>query len=83
MPKQYNPNKVPEEARLNPKIPSASNANNERYMNMASGSLGNGVMGHASKVMHVDPMPDYDIKRVQYQPSSYRDTPKEAFDYKY
>lgn len=80
MPKQYNPNKVPEEARLNPKYPTA---HNERYMNVQSGSLGNGVMGHASKVMHVDPCPDYDINRVQYQPSSYKDTPKEAFDYKY
>lgn len=79
MPK-YNPNKVPMEESLNPKYPKA---HNERYMNMESGSLGNGIMGHASKVMHIDPMPDYDINRVRYTDLSYKDTPKEAFNYKF
>ena len=59
----------------------SAKAHNERYKNSAS--EGKGVMGHASKVEKIDPMPDYDISRVQYEPMSYKDTPKQAFDYKY
>ena len=82
MPGKYNPNKVPMENKLDAKYPSS--AHNERYLNVqGSGSKGNGVMGHASKVMTVNPTPNYDIKRVQYTDFQYKDTPSEAFDYKY
>jgi hypothetical protein len=82
MPGQYNPNKVPKEEKLDARYP--GKAHNERYLNVeGSGSMGSGVMGHASKVMQVNPMPNYDIKKVQYSDYQYKDTPKQAFDYEY
>ena len=82
MPGKYSPNKVPKEEKLDAKYPGKSH--NERYLNVeAGGSMGNGVMGHASKVMSVNPMPNYDIKKVQYSDYQYKDTPMQAFDYEY
>lgn len=79
---KYNPNKVSMENKLDAKYPSASH--NERYLNtQGSGSLGNGVMGHASKVMRVDPCPNYDINKVQYSNYNKKDTPSEAFNYNF
>jgi hypothetical protein len=46
-----------------------------------AGSMGDGIMGHASKVMFVDPAPDYDGHRLDALPYDYRGTPKEAFNY--
>ncbi len=56
---------------------------NDRYMNVEGGSMGKGVMGQASKPYHVNPCPNYDIKRVQERPFDNRGTPQQAFDYKY
>ncbi len=82
MPGKYRPDKVPMESKIDAKYPSS--AHNERYLNVqGSGSMGNGVMGHASKVMHVNPAPNYDINRVNYSDYQYKGTPREAFDYKY
>jgi hypothetical protein len=80
MPKKYEPNKVPAESRIDARYP--GKAHNERYLNTQdSGSLGNGVMGHASKVMDVDPCPNYDINKMDYSDYQYKDTPMEAFKY--
>jgi hypothetical protein len=82
MPGKYTPNKVPKENKLDAKYPSS--AHNERYLNVSgSGSMGNGVMGHASKVMSVNPCPNYDISKVQYSDMQKKDTPMQAFDYEY
>lgn len=81
MPGKYDPNKVPKENKLDARYPGS--ASNERYMNVQSGSLGNGVMGQASKVMKVNPAPNYDIGRVQYSDYQYKGTPSEAFNYKF
>lgn len=79
---KYSPNKVPMESKLDARYP--GKAHNERYLNVqGEGSLGNGVMGHASRVMHVDPAPNYDINRVQYSDYENKNTPKEAFNYKF
>ena len=80
MPGKYTPNKVPKEEKIDARYP--GKAANERYLNVkGAGTLGDGVMGHASKVMHVDPCPNYDGKRVQYSDYQYKDTPAEAFNY--
>lgn len=82
MAKKYEPNKVPMENKLDAHYP--GKAHNEQYLNTKdSGSLGDGVMGHASKVMHVDPAPNYDINRVRYSPYNNCNTPSEAFNYDY
>lgn len=70
------------ESKLDARYP--GKAHNERYLNTEkAGSLGDGIMGHASKTMQVNPAPNYDIGRVQYEKSSYKDTPMEAFKYDY
>ena len=80
MPGKYEPNKVPKEARVDARYPGTSH--NERYLNTQdAGSMGNGVMGHAHKVMQVDPCPNYDIGRMNYSDFQYKDTPSEAFKY--
>ncbi len=80
MPGKYQPNKVPKESKIDARYP--GKAHNERYLNVkGSGSLGDGIMGHASKTMQVDPAPNYDINRVQYSDYQYKDTPMEAFKY--
>lgn len=81
MAKKYMPNKVPMENKLDARYPSS--AHNERYLNVQGGGMGNGVMGHASRVMEVNPMPNYDINRVNYLPFQEKDTPRQAFDYEY
>ncbi len=82
MPGKYQPNKVPMEDKVDPKYP--GKAYNERYLNVvAPGNLGNGIMGHASNVMQVNPAPNYDINKVNYSDYQYKDTPQEAFEYKY
>jgi hypothetical protein len=73
-------NKVPKQEKLDARYPSS--AHNERYLNtQEAGSMGDGIMGHASKVMFVDPAPDYDGHRLDALPYDYRGTPKEAFNY--
>jgi len=82
MPGKYQPNKVPMESKVDARYP--GKAHNERYLNVdKAGSLGDGVMGHASNVMHVNPAPNYDINKVQYSDYQYKDTPMEAFKYKF
>ncbi|HJU78111.1 MAG TPA: hypothetical protein VJ599_00920 [Nitrososphaeraceae archaeon] len=82
MPGKYQPNKVPMESKVDARYPGT--AHNERYLNVSgSGTLGNGVMGHASKTMSVDPCPNYDIGRMKYSDYQYKDTPMEAFNYKF
>lgn len=79
---KYRPDKVPMENKVDARYP--GKASNERYLNVqGSGSLGKGVMGHASPVMHVDPCPNYDINRVNYSDYQKKDTPQEAFNYKF
>lgn len=56
---------------------------NDQYMNMKGGSIGNGVMDHDSKVYHVDPMPNRDLKKVKENHQGFGGTPVEAFKYKY
>ena len=80
MPGKPKMNKVPEQEKLDARYP--SKAMNERYLNVQeAGSMGDGIMGHASKPMYVDPCPDYDGKRVDALPYDYRGTPREAFEY--
>jgi len=82
MPKPYHPNKVPMESKMDARYP--GKAHNDRFLNVEkAGSLGNGVMGHASKPMQVNPAPNYDISRVRYEDSDYRGTPEQAFHYDY
>jgi len=82
MGRKYQPNKVPMEEKIDARYP--GKAHNERYLNtQGAGSLGDGIMGHASKVMHVDPCPNYDINKVDYSDFQNKDTPAEAFNYKY
>ena len=82
MPGKYSPNKVPMEAKIDARYPGSSH--NERYLNVkGEGALGDGIMGHSGKVMSVDPCPNYDINRVDYSDYQYKDTPKEAFNYKF
>ena len=54
---------------------------NERYM--GGMKIGKGVMGHASKVHTIDPMPNRDRKKIKEIKSYYSNTPVEAFDYNY
>ncbi len=82
MPGKYQPNKVPMEEQMDARYP--GKAHNERYLNVSkAGSMGDGIMGHASQVMQVDPCPNYDINRVAYSDYQYKDTPAEAFNYKF
>lgn len=68
------------ESRVDARYPGT--AHNEKYLNTQdSGSLGNGIMGHAGKVMQVDPCPNYDIGRMNYSGFQDRGTPSEAFKY--
>lgn len=80
MSKRYEPNKVPMESRLDARYPGT--AHNERYLNTQdAGTLGNGIMGHADKVMSVDPCPNYDIGKMKYSDFQNKGTPSEAFKY--
>lgn len=45
--------------------------------------MGGGNFGQAGKVSHMNPMPRYDQNRLDFLPYDYRNTPREAFNYKY
>ena len=58
-----------------------SRGSNERYMGKMN--IGKGIMGHASQVHSIDPMPNRDAKKIRKIDSYYSNTPAEAFEYEY
>lgn len=56
---------------------------NSTNYNMSSKKIGNGVMGHASKVYEINPIPNRDNSKIKEIKSYYSNTPSEAFNYDY